>query len=135
MSHSSDPIDRAPRVTPVTPVEGRRRERAPVEDASAGTPVPEADAFDGVPGAPPDEVLAEVDAAMAHLERLRAAGASVSFRTGPEGLRIDLEQDGERRPIGPAELFDIASGRTDPSTVEPSTPPADGTTPRVDREA
>ncbi|CAB4931574.1 unannotated protein [freshwater metagenome] len=133
----SDPIDltdRTTRIAPAAPLEGRRRERSPVEDAPVSAQ--EAASFDGIPASPPDDVLAEVDAAMAHLEALRAAGASVSFETGASGLRIELVgENGTRREIGAAELFDVASGRA-PDPADPAEDPArDGAAAHVDREA
>jgi hypothetical protein len=133
----SDPIDRTDRTTriaPAAPLEGRRRERSPVEDAPAS--LEEAATFDGIPASPPDDVLAEVDAAMAHLEALRAAGTSVSFETGEAGLRIELVGgDGTRRAIGAAELFDVASGRA-PAPADPTEESVqDGAAAHVDREA
>lgn len=134
MSDSSRPIDRASRITPTPSLEDRRRERAAVEQAA--TPPPEAASFDGIPGSPPDEVLAEVDAAMAQLEAMREAGTSVAFQTGAEGLRIELvDQDGARREIGAAELFDVASGRREAAADAPADEPAGGPGPHVDREA
>lgn len=133
----SDPIDRTDRTTriaPATPLEGRRRERAPVEDLPV--PAQEAATFDGIPASPPDDVLAEVDAAMAHLEALRAAGTSVAFETGESGLRIELVgEDGTRREIGAAELFDVASGRATAPAVPAEEPAGDGVGAHVDREA
>lgn len=134
MTDSIDPTDRTTRITPAAPLEGRRRERAPVEDAPV--PAREAATFDGIPASPPDDVLAEVDAAMEHLEALRAAGTSVSFETGASGLRIELVgDDGVRREIGAAELFDVASGRAPGSTAPPEEPAQDPAASHVDREA
>jgi hypothetical protein len=136
MTDSPSPIDRASRITPVTPLEHQRRERAALEEVAAP---PEAASFDGIPSSPPDEVLAEVDAAMAHLDALRAAGTSVSIDAGSgAGLRIALTgEDGSRREIGAAELFDLAAGRGDASTTGPAGAPVDdgGEPPHVDRKA
>lgn len=124
MSDSSSPIDRASRVPPTAPTD-HRRERPPVAEPEAA-PV-EAASFDGIPASPPDEVLAEIDAAMGRLEDLRADGVSVAF--GSTG-RIELVgDDGARREIKPGELFDVVDGRR---AADPSTP---GTSTAVDRDA
>lgn len=138
MSDTSSPIDRTPRVAPVTPPGPARQER-PAVDEPAARPV-DAATFDGIPASPPDEVLAEIDAAMSRLEELRDRGVSVTFDVGAgSGARIELVgDDGARREIGGSELFDVVSGRRSGDAA----PPADADPgvdtddlPHVDREA
>lgn len=139
MSDSSSPIDRTPRVAPITPPATTRRERTPVEEAAA--PPVDAATFDGIPATPPDEVLAEIDAAMGRLEELRDRGVSVTFDVGAGSrARIELvNDDGTRREIGGSELFDVVAGKGAGDVPERSAPrPAegdDGERPHVDREA
>ena len=138
MSDSTSPIDRTPRVAPLTPPGAPRRER-PAVDETDQRPV-DAATFDGIPASPPDEVLAEIDAAMGRLEELRDRGVSVTFDVGAgSGARIELVgEDGARREIGGTELFDVVSGRSTgdaapPSDATPGSGPGDA--PHVDREA
>lgn len=136
MSDSSNPIDRTPRVLPITPPGSPRRERPAVDEVAA--PPVDAATFDGIPASPPDDVLAEIDAAMGRLEDLRDRGVSVTFDVGAgSGARIELvDDDGTRREIGGTELFDVVSGRR-AGEVDPSPDPGPGPddAPRVDREA
>lgn len=131
MSDSPTPIDRASRVVPIPP-QGHRHERSPV--AEPETPRAEAAGFDGIPGSPPDAVLAEIDAATGRLEELRAGGVSVAFG---DGGRIELVgDDGDRREVGASELFAVVDGRiaADPSAAAGGT--ARNAAPaHVDREA
>lgn len=136
MSDSSSPIDRTPRVAPITPPGSPGRER-PAVDEPAARPV-DAATFDGIPASPPDEVLAEIDAAMGRLQELRDRGVSVTFDVGAgSGARIELvDDDGARREIGGSELFDVVSGRRSAeATAPPDAAPGPDGGPRVDREA
>lgn len=133
MTDSSRPIERASRVPPTAPTD-HRRER-PAVDEPATARADEAATFDGIPASPPDEVLAEIDAAIGRLDELRADGVSVAFG---DGGRIELVgDDGRRREIAASELFEVVEGKraADPSP-QPEAGPADAAAAtHVDREA
>jgi hypothetical protein len=60
-----------------------------------------------VPSSPPDEVLAELDAAARALDELslRAVELAVGMDEQAGGLRISLTDERRTRPLTPTELF------------------------------
>ena len=62
-----------------------------------------------IPEHPPTEVLAELDAAAAALDRLTARAAELALATDEQShrLRIELRQNGSSRELTPRELFDL----------------------------
>lgn len=66
-----------------------------------------------IPDTPPDDVLAELDAAAAALDQLsaRAAILTLDMDEQARGLVIELEDGGSRHRISPTQLFGLlASG-------------------------
>ena len=62
-----------------------------------------------IPERPPAEVLAELDAASAALDRLTARAAELALATDEQTgrLRIELRRNGSSRQLKPRELFDL----------------------------
>ena len=62
-----------------------------------------------IPDAPPAEVLAELDAAARALDELsaRAAQLTLGMDEQTRGLRIELEESGERAGSRPRSCFDL----------------------------
>ena len=62
-----------------------------------------------IPEQPPAELLAELDAAAAALDRLTARAAQLTLATDAETrrLRIELHEDGMSRQLSPRQLFDL----------------------------
>jgi hypothetical protein len=60
-----------------------------------------------IPSSPPDEVLAELDAAACSLDELsrRAAELTLEMDAQTGGLRIQLADDDGSRMLTPSELF------------------------------
>jgi hypothetical protein len=132
MSDSTNSIDRASRITPLSALQEHRRQRPPAAEVAPQKPV-EAATFDGVSATVPDEVLAEIGDAMGRLDALQAQGRSVRVTPGDgAGPRIELlDAEGHGETLSPTGLFDVVSGDRDPAA--PATPgPSSG---RVDREA
>lgn len=69
-----------------------------------------------IPGTPPAEVLAELDAAARALDELEARRAhlTLSMDQQTRSLRIELEEDDERRLLSPSQLFALLAG-TEPA--------------------
>jgi hypothetical protein len=64
-----------------------------------------------IPGTPPAELLAELDAAARTLDELtrRAARLTLALDEHARRLRIELHEDGTSRQLSPRELFDLLS--------------------------
>jgi hypothetical protein len=64
-----------------------------------------------IPGSPPAELLAELDAAARTLDELtqRAARLTLALDEHAGQLRIELHEDGTSRQLSPRELFDLLS--------------------------
>ena len=64
-----------------------------------------------IPGSPPAELLAELDAAARTLDALtqRAARLTLALEEHERQLRIELHEDGTSRQLTPRELFDLLS--------------------------
>jgi hypothetical protein len=64
-----------------------------------------------VPASPPDEVLADLDAAAFALDRLsrRAAELTLEMDAQTGAVRIELADDGCSRALTPSELFELLS--------------------------
>lgn len=103
---ATDPTTTVARVVPAH----LRRDDAPVLTDAYVTRI---DEFDGIPAAPPLEVMAEVAAQFDRLDALRAEQVSLRFDMG-EGNRVRIEvvgEDGEvRRRIPATEALQIAAG-------------------------
>lgn len=69
-----------------------------------------------IPGTPPAEVLAELDAAARAVDELEARRAHVTLSMDQQtrSLRIELEEDDERRLLSPSQLFALLAG-TEPA--------------------
>ena len=65
-----------------------------------------------IPSVPPAEVLAELDAAAAALDALRARAEqlTVAMDEQTRAVRIEHVQDGTRRGLRPSRLFDLLAG-------------------------
>jgi len=66
-----------------------------------------------IPATPPAELLAELDDAARALDQLsaRAAQLTLGMDEQTRGLRIELEDSGERRMLSPTQLFELLSYR------------------------
>jgi hypothetical protein len=64
-----------------------------------------------IPHAPPAEVLAELDAAARVLDELTARAAELTLVMDEQtrSLRIDLDDGGKTRRLGPAQLLELLS--------------------------
>ena len=62
-----------------------------------------------IPERPPAELLAELDAAAAALDRLAERAAELTLATDAENrrLRIELHEDGRSQQLSPRQLFDL----------------------------
>jgi hypothetical protein len=62
-----------------------------------------------IPATPPAELLAELDAAARALDQLsaRAAQLTLGMDEQTRGLRIELEDSGNRRKLSPTQLFEL----------------------------
>lgn len=101
--------DRTTAVARVVPAHLRRADTPVLTDAY----VTKTEQYDGIPAAPPLEVLAEIGAQFDRLEALRADGLSLRFDAqAGSPLRIDVVgDDGEvRRRVGASEAMGIATG-------------------------
>lgn len=65
-----------------------------------------------IPGTPPAEVLAELDAAVCALDELEARPAQLTLSMDEQtrSLRIELEESDERRTLSPSQLFALLAG-------------------------
>jgi hypothetical protein len=106
---STDPRSATSPVARVVPAHLRRADAPVVTDAYVTT----AEHFDGIPAAPPVEVMAQVAAQFDRLDALRAEQVSLRFDTG-DGPHVRIEvvgEDGEvRRRIPATEALQIAAG-------------------------
>ncbi|WP_026911642.1 hypothetical protein [Patulibacter minatonensis] len=132
MSDSTNSIDRASRITPLSALAEHRRQRPPAADVAPQRTV-EAASFDGVSATVPDAVLAEIGDAMDRLEDLQAQGRSVRVTAdGGAGPRIELvDADGRAEALAPTALFDVVSGDRDAARAAAPAPSSG----HVDREA
>lgn len=66
-----------------------------------------------IPATPPAELLTELDDAARALDRLfaRAAQLTLGMDEQARGLRIELEDSGERRLLSPTQLFELLASR------------------------
>ena len=62
-----------------------------------------------IPGTPPAEALAELDAAARALDELSAREARLTLDMDEQtrGLRIQVDEGGELRRLSPTQLFDL----------------------------
>lgn len=69
-----------------------------------------------IPDLPPAEVLAELDAAAAVLDRLtaRAAELTIGMDEQTRGLRIDFRDADTSHELAPAQLLDLLAGSYTP---------------------
>lgn len=97
-------------VTPIGPVDpgvpaaaSRRRVPVPADSAAISSEIP---------ASPPPEVLDAIDAAARRYDELLAQGRELRFRTGDEGLTIEVHDgDGELlRTLKASEALDVATG-------------------------
>jgi hypothetical protein len=65
-----------------------------------------------LPGTPPVELLAQLDAAAEALDRLtaRAAQLMLAIDERAVGRRIELHEADASRPLTPTQLFDLLTG-------------------------
>lgn len=65
-----------------------------------------------IPGAPPAEVLAELDAAARALDELtaRAAQLTLAMDEQAQQVRIELVEEGRSRRLRPSQLFGLLGG-------------------------
>jgi hypothetical protein len=112
MTHQLNSIhsrDSATAVARVVPAHLRRGTTPVLTDAY----ITKTEHFDGIPAAPPLEVMAEVAAQFDRLDALRADGVALRFDAGETGeMRIEVVgEDGEvHRRVGASEALAIAGG-------------------------
>jgi hypothetical protein len=125
-------FDSTTTVARVVPAHLRRDDAPALTDAY----VTKLDGFDGIPAAPPLEVMAEVAAQFDRLDALRAEQVSLRFEAG-EGNRVRIEvigEDGEvRRRIPATEAMEIAVGER--PVLPPERPEGTSDSFTFDREA
>jgi hypothetical protein len=124
--------DRVGGVTPLLPGDVRHGRRSPADEVSAHP----AEQFDGLPAAPPPEVMEEVAAASHRLDALRAERVSLRFEVPDDGrVRITVVgEDGEvRRRIPATEAIEIAAGER--PALPPERAPAPDEHAHIDLEA
>jgi hypothetical protein len=97
-------------ITPIGPVDpgvptAASQRRAPVAADSA-------EISTEIPASPPPEVLDAIGAAARRYDELLAQGRELRFRTGADGLAIELrDADGALlRTLRPSEALDVATG-------------------------